>query len=256
MKKVTVKHFRQISEYILLENNKDVFLYFLHVEKGLKEYLKKIIKSKVPVNRWDHCCSKGQGESIFTLSVNLSYINCINPIYLMDNVLQTKMKNFYENIEKYGNVIVNDNGGYCHLIEDMEITSEESFSFEIEDLLTYVVKPNTQYINLENDPMLENYTKEYLGNIDPNFSYILNLRKFSIDNLVKVFNEFNDNDGHTVYLYTTGMDIPQMYDYSNALIKSNLNNIIFHFNAGINDDILGVIEYLKNQNVQVEYQNI
>jgi hypothetical protein len=257
MKKIKVNYLKQICNYILLETPEDIFNYFLHVEKGASEYLNKIIKSKIPVNRWDHSCSKGHGESIFTMSVVIGNLKGINPIYLMDNSLQTKMQNFYECLEKYGNVIVNSNGGYCHLLNDMELIEEKIFSFEDEDKkLTYTINKNTQYINLENDPELEEYTKDFLNKIDNNFSYILNLRKFSVADLIDVFNEFQENGGHTVYLYTTALDIPQMFDYSEALIKSNLKKIIFNFNAGLNDEILTVINYLEKNNISVDFEKV
>ena len=256
MKKITVKYFRQESDYILLENTLDIMEYFEYTESEFQQYFTKIFKSKVPVNRWDHCLSGGHGESLFSQAVVLGNIKGENPIYLMGSCLQQKIDNFHKCLSNYGNVIVNENGVFCHLVDGMKIISEEPFSFSDCSLLTYTVKIDTQYINLENDPILENYTKNYLGKIDPNFSYILNLRKFSIEDLVNVFNEFHENSGHTVYLYTTGMDVPQMHDYSKALIKSNLNNIIFHFNSGINDDILKVIKYLNDNKVKVEYQTV
>lgn len=114
-------------------------------------------------------------------------------------------------------------------------------------LETHVINDKTQYINLENDPHLEEHTRQYLGQRDPKFSYILNLGGYSKDALVQVFTEFKAKGGKTVYVYTTGMNVPQMYEYFDAAQKAGLHDFEFHFNAFITDRIQGFIEHIKTR---------
>lgn len=111
--------------------------------------------------------------------------------------------------------------------------------------MTYTIKENTQYINLENDPELEERTRQYLGERDANYSHILNLHKFSKANLVKVFTEFKANGGSIVHVYTTGTNVPQMYEYFDAAKEAGLNDFVFEFNAGTGNGIDRFINHIK-----------
>lgn len=161
----------------------------------------------------------------------------------MDGLIQQKFLNMADNISKGRKLLVNPLGGYCFMTDDVNILSEDSFETAFQ--LTYSIKANTQYINLENDPELEERTRQYLGERDPNYSHILNLHKFSKDDLVKVFTEFKENGGSIVHVYTTGTNVPQMYEYFEAAKDAGLNDFVFEFNAGTENGISEFIQHIK-----------
>ena len=109
---------------------------------------------------------------------------------------------------------------------------------------TYEIKENTKYINLENDAELEKHTLKHFKEVDPNYSYVCNLRSFSQAELIKIFKEFKANGGETAYLYTTGFDVDQVFEYSYALQEAGITKIDFEFNSGITDKLQDALDTL------------
>lgn len=109
------------------------------------------------------------------------------------------------------------------------------------------LKENSKYINLENDPKLEIFTMDELSKIDENYSHILNLRHLSDNALRNTLKRFVKNGGDTVWQYTTGGDVEQMYSYSEIAIKAGVQHFIFYFNSGENEKIKDFISWLKRK---------
>ena len=65
--------------------------------------------------------------------------------------------------------------------------------------------------------------------------------------LKDAFEKFKEAGGQIVYVYTTGRDNAQMYKYSELAIQAGLTNFAFQFSAGIDDEIIKFIEWLKNR---------
>ena len=110
-----------------------------------------------------------------------------------------------------------------------------------------MINENTKYINLENDPKLEKYSENYLKDKDVNYSYITNLSSHTNNQLKAIFKEFISKGGTTVYVYTTGMKIQQMYDYFNTAVDTGLSSFEFEFNSEITTDIKLFIDYAKER---------
>ena len=165
-----------------------------------------------------------------------------------------KIKNMLDSVQAGETLLVNSVGGYCPFTEGYHKIIEESEYVAIRKR-TYVINKNTKYINLENDPELEEHTIKYLTSIDPNYSYICELRNYNIEELVEIFKDFQDNGGDTVYVYTTGMDVPQMYDYTEAIVQSGIKKVEFEFNAGYDMEHDGIIEDLKINNINVDVKS-
>lgn len=66
------------------------------------------------------------------------------------------------------------------------------------------------------------------------FSYITNLRVFDKEDLIDIFKEFLASGGEVLYIYTTGQDVGQMYQYTEAAIEAGIKEMILEFNSGIN----------------------
>ena len=56
-----------------------------------------------------------------------------------------------------------------------------------------------------------------------------------------------------MYVYTTGINVDQMYDYSSAIISSGIKEVWFEFNAGWDENFQGVIDFLEGSGVSVKH---
>lgn len=250
MRTVVVKMPHGEGEWIMLSTPEELLEYSAHVSEKVVEQTTRLLKSQANPNRWDHMITATPEGSILAGALASCKIKGGRPIFEMDAVMQRKFMNMLEHIAKGEHVLVNSRGGYCTMHEDFEILSTSVLDTGFKP--THIINENTTYINLENDPELENRTKQYLGERDPNFSYVLNLRKYDKTALTAVFKDFKANGGKIVHVYTTGMDVPQMYDYFEAAQTAGLNDFVFEYNSGISEGIQGFIDYTKKlANVEI-----
>jgi hypothetical protein len=252
MKQVTVKTpYDSSIKYMMIESVDDVKQYSDMIGKGIDATLVRLLKSDVSVDRWDHLITKGGPDGgAMNAAFATAYIRGTNPIYEVGPIADTKIRNILTAVMEGERVLVNVNGGYCHFDDNYHtmLTCEE---YTDSSEPSYIINENTKYINLENDPDLENRTKEYLTTRDPNFSYITNLRSFSKSDLIEVFREFVRSGGEVVYVYTTGIDIPQMIEYSMALVTAGIKKVEFEFTVEQNEDHDSVITFLETSGVSV-----
>lgn len=221
------------ENFFILRTLEDVVEYAEHVGKALSEQITTMLKSGVPKDRWDHLMKKDDAGGVLSHAWAKCYVEGKNPLiescYLLDN----KIKTFMGAILKGRIILVNKVGGYRYMVEDYTIIKEWVYTPD----KTYRIVEGSKYINLENDAELEVVVKDYLKSKTP-YSYILNLRDFSKDSLIDVFDEFKEQGGEVVYVYTTGTDIPQMYEYMEAALKVGLRSFEFEFNSGMSPEIL------------------
>lgn len=244
LRNVTIKGNCIEGTWLLLETFNELTEYMEFTSGRVVQQVTRLLKSKVGPERWDHMITRTPEGSILAASIIYSKSQGKSPLIEMDGIIQQKFLNMANNIFKGRKLLVNPLGGYCFMTDDVDIVSENSFETAFQ--LTYNIKEYTKYINLENDPELENRTCQYLGQLDPNYSYILNLHKFSKDDLVKVFTEFKENGGSIVHVYTTGTNVPQMYEYFEAAKEVGLNDFVFEFNAGTENGIAEFIQYIRS----------
>lgn len=250
MRNVTVKMPHGEGEWIIISNTAELMEYFEFVSGKVVDQTTRLIKSKAPSERWDHMITQSHEGSILAAAVLDCKINGGSPILKMDSHLQNKFLTMLDYVVEGKELLVNRMGGFCWMVPEYQILNTSIVDTGFKP--TYIINDNTKYINLENDPDLEARTKEFLGAIDPNFSYVLNLHKHSEEELVKIFNDFKSKGGQFVHVYTTGMNVPQMYEYFSAAIKAEIDNFVFEFNSGISDGIQSFIEHAKKHaNVEV-----
>lgn len=243
LRNVTIKGHYIEGTWLLLETFNELTEYMEFTSGRVVQQITRLLKSKVSPERWDHMITRTPEGSILAATLIYCQAKGKSPLLEMDGLIQQKFLNMADNISKGRKLLVNQLGGYCFMTDDVNILSEDSFETAFQ--LTYTIKANTQYINLENDPELEDRTCQYLGERDPNYSHILNLHKFSNDDLVKVFTEFKENGGSIVHVYTTGTNVPQMYEYFEAAKEAGLNDFVFEFNAGTENGIAEFIKHIK-----------
>lgn len=243
LRNVTIKGKYIEGTWLLLETLSELAEYMEFTSGRVVDQMKRLLKSKVAPDRWDHMITRTPEGSILAATLAYCQMNSKSPVFEIDGLIQQKFLTMADHIAKGKSLLVNPLGGYCAMPDDVEITSESTFETAFQ--LTYTIKKDTKCINLENDPELEERTRQYLGDLDPNYSHILNLHKFSKSDLVKVFTEFKQNGGSIVHVYTTGTNVPQMYDYFDAAKEAGLNDFIFEFNAGTDNGISEFIEHIR-----------
>ena len=254
MKNVIVScQYFENAPFLLLENESDVFSYMEKQQELSQQDITAFIKSKGDIDDSILEMAKNSESSISKTSAELARVNGQNPIYLIASQLSKKTCTMLKLLERSNGILVNSAGGYQHFKEDFHtIVSETPFvDNSKEEYIT--INQNTQYINLENDPFLEKHIIDFLSEKDKNFSYVRNLRSFSIEELTTIFTDFINAGGHTVYVYTTATDIQQMMDYSTAIINSGLKNVVFEFSCTPPNEVQDVVKYLENNNISVSY---
>ena len=153
-------------------------------------------------------------------------------------------------------VVINRRGGYFPFDpESMEILQRNPLVPQtLDDHI--VLRESTKIINLENDPDLEAYSVSYMSKIDPNYSYITNLHKFDLETLAEVFTRFKELGGETVFVYTTGINVAQMYEYRNAMLEAGLNHLVLHFNAGMSPEHYEFVDKCLYSAIKIEVLDI
>lgn len=245
MNRVTIKNTTVEGQWILVENPVDLMAFMEHTSNQVVAQVSHLIREKAEVESWGDLPRNTPAAGILAATVAHCKLHGKNPIYELDGIINKRFSNMLAEILDGKRVLINSAGGYCFMLPEWEIETEEPVDMGWKP--THVINDKTQYINLENDPYLEAHTRQYLGQRDTNFSYILNLGGYTKDALVQVFTEFKAKGGKTVYVYTTGMNVPQMYEYFDAAQKAGLNDFEFHFNAFITDGIQGFIEHIKTR---------
>lgn len=238
------------AHYTLIESMEDFKMYVEKMNESLAESIGRIMRSGVDISKIDHILRRDNlGDAILTGSFMECSVNGGNPLLNSSTSLQLRIDGMLGILLDGQIVAVNHVGGYCPLSDDWIVEYVDSF----EEESNYFISEEASFMNLENDPELEERTKEYFKENDYKLSYIIRLRSFKYHDLVDVFKQFKSKGGYGLYVYTTGIDVTQMYTYSKAAIAAELNEVVFEFNAGISVEILEVIQYLKDHGIGVTY---
>lgn len=265
MKHATVRYIYQDqnTEGYIIESELDLDKLMDYTKRSGEKVAERMVKTDLPVSKFDHL-SGGTGlqDGITNLSVIRSKLTGRNPLYGIDDAVSDYLRTATKLLHEGYKVFVNEVGGMTPVDEKiLEIISE----VDVEEIEVNKPKPllrkygQPKSINLENDPELERVAVDYMKDILKDrgrwgdyFWAVTELRDYSHSDLVDIFDKFQEKGGYIVYVYTTGMDVQQMYDYSSAAIESGLDYFIFDFNQGINEDIQEFINWLKEKVTTVE----
>ena len=251
MKTVTVNSWwLENVDFILIENIEDLKSYAAMENSDVEDAMVRMMRSDEGIERWDHLVTNDSAGGIMAAAINKVKVAGGAIIPEASALLNKKIHNMLLQLMDGETLLVNKVGGWQPVTDKMTLTNIRPFTPTID--LTYVIAKNASIINLENDPKLEQHVIDYFDENESELSYVLNLRRFGKDDLITVFMEFIEAGGHTVYVYTTGLDVQQMFEYSDAIIESGLKNVVFEFTAGISDSHKEVIQYLKDAEVIVE----
>lgn len=208
-----IKNSEYRAQYLMLETSKDVNSYCDLCERGFETMVPTL--ERTPTSRWDHLYRSQRGFETFNISLMDHKITGENPIHHHSLVL-TRYRNMLKNAIKNGPIIINSKGGWQPLnAEEHNTISKEAITnlSLLDHSVDIRLNKNSKFLNLENDPQLEQYTLNELPKLDKHFSYVTNMRLFSNEKLASVINDFKRRGGVGLWVYTTGSDIEQMKEY-------------------------------------------
>ncbi len=254
MKKVTISDKYVEGEWLLIETIDDLLEYVASMKQNIASLSQRLIKSGAPVSKWDHMITKNDAGAILAgVVTKMNTFGC-RPLLEMEDLATKKVKDMLFYLQKGKKLLVNDVGGYCSMLDHWKIIFEKEIS--VIEFKTYEIKENTKYINIENDDVLEDFSKKYLESVDKNYSHIVNLHSFTKEQLFDVFSQFKKAGGEVLYVYTSGINVPQMYEYTESAIKAGILKIEFDFNSGMNENIEKYIKETLAKGVSVSYKII
>lgn len=238
-----------IVDGVLLENYADIETFMKEVEYAEEMVITKFVKSKESNDRYNHIVSgfRPLERSIANLAIARGKMKGENPLYLLGESTKSFLKTVCKVMEYSGSVFLNPSGTVCSINKDMEILEESEFT-GFPNPPKFNIKKGSKVINLENDFELEQDAINYMNeNFNYNYSHILDMKTYDDKDFIKVFGQFAEQGGEYVYVYTTGMDYKQMYQYAKCAIQSGLKKFIFDFNSGMDKNINEFVSWLSER---------
>jgi hypothetical protein len=256
MKKVRVKYIMQNAEAtgLLLEAS-DLKVLSAKLKESELGVMKKFIKSGESVGRLDHIVYGFQPieKAIALLACTKANVLGTNPIYMLGDCSEAFLNTALTMIARQGSVFMNSSGGLCPVDGTLEILEVLEETNDFEKQVKFWMGKNSKVINLENDFEIERASREYMRNrFGENYAYIVDMKALPEREFIKIFTNFVEEGGKYVYVYTTGIDVEQMYEYSKYALQSGLRDFIFDFNCGIDKNIQKFIDWLSERaNVEI-----
>lgn len=250
------------SEYYLVENQEDLDQYKEFTKRLAMKLIKSTTKSSMPIRKFDHMIpSKGHEKGIAMMALTRSQSNTVdinergesifnNPLYQLMPAALEKNEVLQRALDRGDVLLIGKKmGGWMtHSTERTEILRV----FDSEMVPTRkesLIRHQTKWIVLENDNELPKDSESFLEEQDPGFSIVYDLRDAKLDELLERFKFIG---GHTVFVYTTGMDVQQMYKYTDVIAKVGLNKLVFYFVSGLNPEIEEFLVYAKTKIANVK----
>lgn len=241
MKKAIVRYVMSKNvevEGIIIENEQDLSLLEKDSIKDANRITHKFVKSNY--EKFDIHFTGSLPNSQLALGVMAelkSLHNGKNPIHNLGYAVKRKIQTVKRILSKGQIAFLNPAGGVTSIDGENIVLVKKMEEVTDMNPVEPVLVVGSRVINLENDCQLEKNAIEYMKNNYFQYSYITQLREYSDSELKEIFVRFKENGGETVYIYTSGYDVPQMYDYSKLAIAAGLNHFIFEFTAGHNKKI-------------------
>ena len=166
------------------------------------------------------------------------------------NVFDQKYESIRNLITSGKRVCINTRGGYCTVNEEFEIVENDIGN----DPNIHI--HNSKWINMENDPFLEQYTINNLRRID-SFSYVTNAYKFNSSEILSIFKKFVENGGEGLWQYTSASDEIQLKMLCENAIIAGLKKIHIVYNQPLTETLHQMnAMFLKSNDIMFTYEVI
>lgn len=249
MKKATVKFTKvdnKIAEGYLVETIDDVLTVKKFAEQRAEGLMRKFSLSGESSNRLDHMLHGVHPlEKAFgRLAIAYGLTQETNALFCIPNAMQQYISTLSHFVVKGETAFINKDFGIVGVKDYLEIVEAEPVD-NIEYATRFVCPDGTKVIVLENDWEIPNESFRMFAKIDGKASMILELGLVPDIRLKQMLETFKNKGGDTVFVYTTGMGLEQMYNYSKIAISVGLTNFIFKFSISQSDGVKGFISHLS-----------
>lgn len=217
-------------ERFLLRNEEDLRNYAGYCGAHSEDFISNLLRSQLPVDRWSHIWDESPAGSALAVAMAKCEIEGGVPLVEYAKQFDARIARFASYISRGLSLVVNDAGGHFPIDDENMVIHE--YQWLPVRVYSHTVNVGSTHIALENDPVMEPDADKELRRIDPKYSSVLELRKYDNAELLHVFKKFIAHGGHTVYVYTTGLDTGQMSKYIGVAFESGISNIVFNFNGG------------------------
>ena len=251
MKYIKVKYINipnsEIREGLWIETPEDLTELKALLLRAANSAARKLIASGESEDRFDHVLNglRPIEKALCNLAVMQAKFTGDNAIFHLCNVREQHLSTVASIlIKSEKGAFVNENGGVTPIDGHLEIV--ETSEYTGEEKVKPTIKENTKVINLENDLYVEGKANDFMrGKLnDKNFSYITEIRMYNEWRLLYAFQAFIKAGGELVYVYTTGRDVDQMYQYSESALTAGLKKFAFQFVHGTDPKIDRFLEWL------------
>ena len=236
---------QQPAEYFVIRDHKDFKELCDLVQVAVGNLTKRLINTNVPVDRWDHLRYGGfEGALLTQLLIKMKFTEVI-PLVEPGILAKERMTALIDYLMRDETLLVNDKLGYCVLTDDIEVLGE--WEWQLDKTKFYSIVPGSRCINLENDETLEQHTRDYFAAKGEPFSYITSLHRFDKEELVEIFKRFKAAGGSVVYVFTTGSNVAQMYDYYEAALDAGITHFVFDWSAEVTAAVDRFIDHARRK---------
>jgi hypothetical protein len=231
----------QVGEYILIEDANDLQVYADYLITLVKQQMIKCIHSPLFPEHIDHMIGNAdEGTALLNVAWRLAGMEQLkgssnsiltNPLYQIEPAAVKKLEIIGRMMAEGSKVLVGSKAGGLMdhrpgRTEIVRVFDRKPGNAAPKDIFVH----GARYVVLENDWTVPEETKTHFK-AEP-FSVILDLRGHDTDELNYSLEQAKQAGAKIVFVYTTGLDVPQMYDYLNAIIKVGLKRVEYLFAGG------------------------
>lgn len=246
-----------IDEFVFIENREDLKKYEDLLLQAVGQQIVKCLRSALFPDKVDHMLGAGDiGTQLLAVAYYKASAHQVshpephilnNPIFGIESAARLKIGLLQKFLNNDNKPLVNKSGGFMwYEPERMEILNVYDREPESSVPKPYLRNDN-KIIVLENDWELPRESVKFLDAKVGwgNYSIVKGLREYSKQQLVDLLKRFKADGGEEVFVYTTGIDVPQMFDYTEAVIESGLTKLYLFFTGGTTNSHT---EYFKKFN--------
>lgn len=232
-----------IAEYILIENEEDLAEYEQLLDNAAGQQIAKCLHSPLFPDKVDHMLgAHDMGTQLLAVAHIEASAHQVshpephilnNPLFRIQNAATRKIAILRKILSNGNKPLIGSAGGFMWYMPDrMEILS--TYDKKPQGAPVPFLRVGHKTIVLENDWELPRESVRYLDKLRGwgNYSVIRGLRDYNHTQLVALLKQFKDNGGEEVFVYTTGLDVSQMFDYTHAILEAGLNKLVLYFTGG------------------------
>lgn len=200
------------TDVCVLTSVEDLIEYQSVQDERVRRDFRKYIQSSQP----DHEKYGAEVSSLFVLALNAE--TAVDILSGLDGIIRESALAKLDKIQNGQHVVVNKNGGWFP-IDPHAYSISERDPYHFMRHVSFV--PGTQVIALENDERLD----PFFDTFGTPVSSVVNLRDFSEDDLLHVFDEFDRLGGNKLLVYTQANQLDEVAVYLRAYERSSLTDL-------------------------------